>query len=191
MKSKVILVCICLLFTLVILTSCGKITDNGALSEPIVSKDLDESSAVQDNITSPSPFDTGGSLILVTSNGETSAPFVDGTYWSTTWTGEYWISGDGMPLIYSLPEIAHELPIIIYGSDFSVDFRENVSFSWLSIFNASFERIHHNVDLSYLEELSEGTYYIIIVVNEQGKFISTENKHESFGYECAYNMVVK
>ncbi len=96
-----------------------------------------------------------------------------------------------MPLIYSLPEIAHELPIIIYGSDFSVDFRENVSFSWLSIFNASFERIHHNVDLSYLEELSEGTYYIIIVINVQGKYIPTENKHESYGYVCAYNMVVK
>jgi hypothetical protein len=47
------------------------------------------------------------------------------------------------------------------------------------------------MDLSYLEELPEGTYYLMIVVIERGEYIESESQHENEGYECAFKLVVK
>lgn len=201
MRSKGLLVCTCLLFTLFILISCGKSSDVGASSEPVTSNKPDEASTEQnteqtnkqDNVMStlPSDIDTESSpLIFITSNGETYAPF-ENIIWSEERTEEGGISVDYLSLIDTLPTVAHKLSTVVYSDDFTVDFGENVSFQRLTIFNDSFELIDKDASLSDLEELTEGTYYIIIAVKKKGRFINEGNEHAASGYECAFSLVVK
>jgi len=195
LKNKTLLICICLLFAFFILTGCRNGSDRVATSESVTSNNSEVSNtdqnSEQNDTTSLSPIDTEDApLVLITSNSETYTPFVN-SIWSSTWTGEGWVEADYLPLINKRSEVAHELPVIIYNNDFSVDLGKNVTFQWLSIFNDSFEPVHDNADLSLLKELHEGTYYIILVVNKQGKLIKTENEHEASGYECTFSLVVK
>lgn len=125
----------------------------------------------------------------MTSNDETTVPYML-PLGSETATENGWRSAGGMPLIEMLPEIAQDLPLIKYSKDFSVQYKENVSFKWLAIYNESFELLHDNVDLSYIEELSEGTYYIGICVVEKGEYIESENEYESHGYNCTFKLAV-
>ena len=137
---------------------------------------LDVSNPELDSKAPVPTTDTGESLILVTTNGETTAPFVN-LVWATEWTENGWIAADGFPLTDMLPEIISELPIIRYGDDFSVQYKDGVSFSGLSIFDNNFDRLHNNVHLSYLDGLPAGTYYIGIRVTGQGMNISQKVLH--------------
>ena len=201
MRSKGLLVCICLLFTLFILISCGKSFDEGASSEPVTSNKPNEANTEQNteqtneqnNIISTLPIDIDtddSPLILITSNGETYAPF-ENIIWSEERMEEGGISVDYLSLIDMLPTVVHELSTVVYSDDFTVDFAENVSFQRLTIFNDSFELIDKDASLSDLKELTEGTYYIIIVVKKKGRFINEGNEHAASGYECAFSLVVK
>lgn len=128
-------------------------------------------------------------LISITSGSETITPHRL-LLWSETSTKNGWLSTDGMPLIEKLPEIAQDLPLIKYSNDFSVKYKDNVSFKWLSIHGEDFELLHDNVELSYLEKLPKGTYYIGIVVVEKGKYIEAEQEYETYGYDFAFKLNV-
>ena len=143
---------------------------------------------------SPSP-DADDALIQVTSGGETTIPRVL-FLWDTTWTGGGWLAADTLPLSDTLPEIAGELSAVGYGGDFTVDYRDGVSFSYLSVYDDGFERLYHlagydDMEMSSLfSELPEGSYYVSITVAREGKYIESENEHEYHGYDCAFKLVV-
>lgn len=183
---------ICLLLSLSVLIGCNKIfigSDSENALEPIVSDNLGVSDSESDNEVSMSPVDIEESLILVVSDEKTIVPLVK-WLWSETWTEFGWLSVDGISLNNKLPDIVDELPLVNFSDNFSVQYKENVSFSGLSIFNNNFERLYHNVDLSYLDKLAEGTYFVVIQVLEQGEYIDIENEYEVHGYECAFKIVV-
>ena len=191
------LICVCLLFTIFILAGCGKdytdtnIPSDPLTAEPITSNISNESNPKPDNTEPPPPTEKWEPLILVTTNGETTAPFNHWLWSSQSWETLGWLCADGYPLYMKLPEYADELPAITYSNDFAVQYKENVSFYGLSIFNDSFERLLYRGKISSLDDLSEGTYYISIQVIVLGKYIEKEDEYESQGYECVFKMTVK
>jgi hypothetical protein len=154
--------CVCLLLLLLTFSGCGK-----AESE-----------------------DT---LITITSDGETTLPYLYWS-WSHSWTDDTWVEADALQLVYALPEIARELPTVCYCDDFTVQYQEGVSFAYMSIYDQDFERLYHiypSMDLSCLEELPEGKYYISISVVAQGEYIKPENEYEYNGSDCVFMLVVE
>jgi len=181
-----------LIICLSVLIGCNKIykgSDSENEQEYIVSDNIDVSDSESYNEVSTSPVDKGESPILVVSDDKTIVPLVK-WLWSETWTETGWLSADGLPLNNILPDIADRLPVVNFSDDFSVQYSENATFSGLSIYDENFERLYHNVDLSYLDKLGEGTYFVVIQVLKQGKYIDVENEYELHGYECAFKILV-
>lgn len=213
MRIRIVLVCISLLLVLPVIKGCNEAhTGSGSGSAsgspvsneqiPAVLDNPDEAGQKPGNEApdvpgpepgnevSASPTDAKEPQILIVSNKETAAPYVHWS-WNETLTGSGWVSADGMHLADILPDIADELPTVYYSDDFAVQYKENVSFCGLSVFDSKFEPLHRSVDLSYLDELSEGTYFAGIEVTRQGDFIEAEEKHESYGYDCVFKLMVK
>ncbi len=135
-------------------------------------------------------YDTDNSLILLISNGESISGYKN---WagSTSWTGLEWISADAALLKNKFSEVVNDIPSITYSDDFTYKLRDEVTFGYLSIYDESFNLLQLNVDFDCLGNLSPGTYYIVINVSKQGKYIRAEKEHESSNYEYAYELVVK
>lgn len=142
------------------------------------------------------PADSDKTMITITSNGETTLPYLRWS-WDTSRTDNGWVSADALQLICELPDIAPELPIVTYGDDFAVQYKEGVSYSYMWVYDDSFEYLHHiapydDIDyLTCLAQLPEGTYYIAIAVVKQGDYYVFENRHESSGYDCVFKLKVE
>jgi hypothetical protein len=158
------------------------------VSKPIVSISCESNTEYEKALSLPTA-DRDDTLILVTSSGEKIAPYII-SIWDETWTESGWLSADYMSLYFKLREIASELPVVSYSDDFTVQYEDSVSLKYISIYNVSFEQLHHNVDLTHLQELKAGTYYIGITVAERGIYIESEDKYESHGYDCACKLII-
>lgn len=168
-------VCI-LLIILLIFSGCGKAAPNNS----------SDSSA---------PADSDKTMITITSNGETTLPYLRWS-WGDSWTGDGWVSGDAIQLICELPDIAKELPVVSYHDDFKVQYEEGVSYSYMWVYDDSFEYLHHiapydDIDyLTCLAQLPEGTYYIAIAVVKHGEYIEAGDGYRNNGYDCVFKLVV-
>ena len=128
-------------------------------------------------------------LVWVKSADTISKPY-EKFLWENIWTGNGWLNADEISIFHELPDISKEFQQITYSDDFEIHYAEGVEFSSLSIYNSDFERIHHNVQPEVLQTLGQGTYYLVIVVSVQGKYIEAEEKYEYSGDECAYKLVL-
>lgn len=135
------------------------------------------------------PVIVDDSLILVQSIDVLSKPY-ENFLWAEIWTENGWLSGDGMRISYKFSDIHNEIPQITYCDDFKIHYKEGVEFLSLSVYNSDFDRIHHSTKQEVLSDLAEGTYYLVITVKVQGKYIETEEKYEYSGYECAYKIII-
>jgi len=167
-----------LLALLLMLSGCG-----AAISSAVSSSEVSE----PDSVVSTVSIDLSKPMILITSNGETSRTYAS-VLWDNPWTGENFLCADFYGVY--LPDIAERLSAVTYADDFSIQYREDITFSYIRIFNENFERLYNNVDLSDLKELPEGTYYVVIVVVKQGDYIASVSQYEKSGYECAFKLVV-
>ncbi len=129
-------------------------------------------------------------LITVTSNGETIAPYENFAF-ARSWAENGWLYADGIALLYQLPELADELPVVTYSDNFAVQYKSGVSFLRMSVCSEAFEQIEHNARLEYIKELPAGTYYIGIVVTFDGKYIESEGEAEYIAYECAFRLIME
>ena len=147
------------------------------------------------NESDESPSSSEDTLISITSNRETTLPYLYWA-WDSSWTSDGWLAADALQLIYSLPDTAQELPTISYYEDFALQYEEGVSCSHMLVFDANFKQLSHvaNYDdvnhLTYLKELPEGTYYVCIAVVKQGLYIEPESKYEHSGIDCIFKLVV-
>ena len=133
------------------------------------------------------PVVVNDSLILVQSGDVLSRPY-ENFLWSKKWIEAGWISGDGMSVSHKLSVIENEIPQITYRDDFEIFYREGVEFLSFSVYGSDFGRIHHNVKEDVISDLEEGTYFLIITVKSQGRFVETEDEYEYSGYECVYKI---
>jgi hypothetical protein len=171
--------CVWLLLVLFIFSGCGQAVPRHGGDEPY-----------------ESPADFDDTLISITSNGETTPPYLYWV-WDSSWTGEGWLAADALQLIYALPDIEKKLPIVSYHDDFSVQYKEGVSFSYMLVYDTDFTQLFHIAsydDKDYIEclkELPEGTYYVGIAVVERGNYIESENQYEHSGTNGVFKLVVK
>ena len=128
-------------------------------------------------------------LILVRSNDETSKPY-ENLLWQQQWSGRGWLSADAASISLTLSEVCNELPQITYGDDFEIRCGDGVEFLSVSVYSSDFDRIHHNVSADVLKDLAGGTYYLVITVKSQGKYVAAQGEYEYSGYECACKMIV-
>lgn len=139
---------------------------------------------------------TDKTLISITSNGETTLPYLRFS-WGSSMTDNGWLEADAVQLICDLPDIAPELPIVRYHDDFTVQYSEGVSYSSMLVYDDSFKPLDHiatysEIDyLTCLQELPEGTYYIGIAVVEQGDYIESAGKYEHSGTDCVFKLMVE
>jgi len=146
---------------------------------------------IADRLDSASTATIGGAdgPLSITSNGATVMPYQN-PLWSQDWDGAGWLAGDGMSVSYTLPEIAKELPTVTLRDNFEFIYGDNASFSYLSIFDESYDRIYHNVTLDRLIGLPAGMYYVSAVVKVQGEYIAEGKDFEATGYECVFKLIV-
>lgn len=133
------------------------------------------------------PVTVDDSLILIESAGSLTKPY-ENFIWAEEWDGYGWLSGDGTSISRQFLDIQQELPQIIYGDDFKIHYKDGVEFSSLSVYNSDFGIVFHNAEQNVLNDLEEGTYYLVINVKKQGEYVEAEEKYEYSGYECAYKL---
>lgn len=130
------------------------------------------------------------SLILVQSVDTLVKPY-ENFLWAEKYSEQGWLIGDGTSVSRIFPEVYNEIPqIIFYGDIFDIHYKDKVEFISLSVYNSDFERVYHNAGQEVLDDLTQGTYYLIITVKEQGAYIESEEKYEYSGYECVYKIVI-
>jgi len=110
--------------------------------------------------------------------------------WAESWTEYGWLNGDGMSVSMKFAEIQAEIPAVTYRKDWEILYQDGVSFLYASVYSETFERLYHNAELSVLDELTDGNYYLVITVKKQGDYIEADQKYESTGYECAFFLEV-
>lgn len=127
--------------------------------------------------------------ITVHTGGGDTTPYVN-FLWAQSYGENGWIAADGTRISWNLSQLCNEFPEITYGNDFQIRYQDGVTFQHLSVYNAELQCIHQNVTQDVLKTLPDGTYYLVINVNVQGKYIAAEKQHETSGYECAYKLQV-
>ncbi len=192
------LIALILVYVLTFLFGGYKITEDEEnktlppITEPTtpIIEQLPESSIPETNAPTKEPREpvvVNDSLVLVQSGNALSRPY-ENFLWSKKWIEAGWISGDGMSISHKLSVIENEIPKITYCDDFEIFYREDVEFLSFSVYGSDFCRIHHNVKDDIISDLEEGTYFLIINVKSQGRFVETEDQYEYSGYECVYKI---
>lgn len=133
--------------------------------------------------------DVGSSLILVRSDGVLTEPYKN-FLWAMSCLGNDWVSADGMSIVDKFPEVHEEIPQITCSDDFEIYYGDGVTFSYISVYDENFGELHHDTGESVLKNLREGTYYLVVAVQSQGRYIEPQDKYESSGYQCVYKLVV-
>lgn len=184
MRRMGLSVCFGLLLILLTFSGCGNVASNSPSSGAGQSISKPDS-----NVSTPS-VDLTKPLITITSGGKTINTY-ENILSDFSWDGENFRCADCASVWSMLPKIDEELSVVTYADDFTIQYREDASFMYIAIFDDDFERLYNAVDLSYLERLPEGTYYIAIDVRRQGRYIISEDEYEVRGYECAFKLVVE
>lgn len=127
--------------------------------------------------------------LLIHSNGKDREPYLNFA-WASSYTGDGWISASGYRISMQSPDIFNEFPEIPYGNDFSLKYGNNASLNSVTVYDADRNIIYQRTTEEVWKELEPGTYYLVIDVTVQGKYIASEKRHESTGYECACKLVI-
>ena len=135
-----------------------------------------------------STADLNQPMILITSGDETISTYAS-ILWASLWNGEQLECADCESSTFI--GAVNQLSVVTYADDFSIQYREDITFSYIRIFDEGFIRIYNAVDLSYLDGLPEGIYYIVVVICKQGDYIISKDEYEYIGYECAFKLVVE
>ncbi|MBQ3125797.1 MAG: hypothetical protein IJC15_01895 [Clostridia bacterium] len=127
--------------------------------------------------------------VMICSNGTQIQPYAN-FVWAETWTEQGWLSMSGNSISRQNSGIHHLFPQAVYHEDFALQYAGGVTPTAMAIYSEGGELLHRNATLSDLAELAEGAYDLVITVKVQGKYIESEDRHESAGYEYACRLTV-
>ena len=145
-----------------------------------------------DNYAGPDiPSDTANP-ITVRSSGKTIHPFLSFAY-SETWTENGFLCVDGGLALNELTEWSEAtyLPALVYSEDFTISYADKVSFRYVIPFDESKNQMDHLYDITELENLDPGRYFIGIVVNQEGDYIEQAKQSECTGWTCLFRLTVE
>lgn len=110
-----------------------------------------------------------------------------------TYSKGNWLSTQGLRASIELPNIADELPEIVWDEEIQVHVPEDVDLYYIIVFNENYQAIGWYSEIgqlrSFWDEASFGAYYVAIAVTWEGDFIPSMLGHESFGSEFVFKMV--
>lgn len=131
-------------------------------------------------------------LIYVQSAGSTIQPVLSFAY-SEKWTENGFLCVDGGPVLNELTEWSEAtyLPALVYSEDFTVSYADKVSFRYVIPFDESKNQMDHLYDITELENLDPGRYFIGIVVNQEGDYIEPAKQSECTGWTCLFRLTVE
>ena len=154
---------------------------------PIVKSFVVDNKGTQNqNDTSP-VFDDA--LISVQSAGIFVKPY-ENFVWAQSWSEDGWLSADGMRVSYKFSDVDNDIPSITYSDNFAIHYGDGVEFLSLMVYDSAFERVPNTDNIDALNELAEGTYYLVITVKIKGDYIESDDKFEQTGYECVYKITI-
>lgn len=129
------------------------------------------------------------SLITVVSGDDQIQPYIH-LLNSTEWTNKGWLSTDYEQFAHVLPDIAEQLPELIYAEDINLICSGELSYVYLSVYNEAYEKINlHNETWNVLCGLPKGTYYVGVVVRREGEYVKKGNANEAKTFECAFKLI--
>lgn len=129
------------------------------------------------------------SLITVVAGNDQIQPYIH-LLNSTEWTKKGWLSTDYEQFVHVLPDVAEELPELIYAKDIDLICSGELSYVYLSVYNEAYEKINlHNETWNMLHDLPEGTYYVGVVVRQEGEYVKKGNANETKTFECAFKLI--
>lgn len=110
------------------------------------------------------------------------------------WDGECMVMYDGPTAKEMLPDLAAEgkLENLVYYPDIRAEYFSNVAWNGKAyVFDESFEEIAHNEDISMLEKLGAGTYYVSLPMELTGEYIEEADEWEEELIECIFKLTVE
>ena len=128
-------------------------------------------------------------LLTVKSGDTTITPYEHKTS-SRSWDAEdkEWISAERPQL--KLLAVAKELPTLIYAGDLRFDHGKQVTVRSISLYDSLRSQNALGHDLSALETLHAGEYYVVIHATRQGDYIREEKDYERSGYDFAFRLIL-
>lgn len=136
------------------------------------------------------------SLITVVAGNDQIQPYIH-LLNSTEWTKKGWLSTDYEQFVHVLPDVAEELPELIYAKDIDLICSGELSYVYLSVYNEAYEQINfryeklnfHKETWNVLQYLPKGTYYVGVVVRQEGEYVKKGNANETKTFECAFKLI--
>lgn len=148
---------------------------------------------------SPIPTDGSGALAGGDSARQNNAGVVvrlgDQTitpYESFLWSEKGGVVGCAISFFYQLPDAAQELPHLKWGAayEFEIELPEHAELLRFDLYDAAFERIHHQIPKTNLPaalaEAQGDVCYVVFQVLYQGEYIPSSEEYENSGYEYAF-----
>lgn len=130
----------------------------------------------------------GGALILVTTSSDQIEPYMH-LESSTESTKKGMLNADFESFFYILPNVAADLPKLIYAEDIDVLCSGSLSFIGVSVYNEAYERINFNETWDVISGLQKGTYYVGVRVRQEGEYVKKWNANESRTFECGFKLI--
>ena len=114
--------------------------------------------------------------------------------WAETWTGDGWLSADGIPIEATIAEHMAEIPTLELRGEFTLRLETGVSrcSPLLRIYDKDMNLLVQQLDedLIPLTELEPGTYWVTLGACRKGKYISEQDRYEKTGYDCVFRLVI-
>ena len=114
--------------------------------------------------------------------------------WTETWTGDGWLSADGIPIETTIAEHVEEIPTLELRGEFSLRLETGVSRCGplLRVYDKDMNLLirQDDEDLTPLTALQPGTYWVTLGACRNGKYISEQDKYERTGYDCVFRLVI-
>ena len=133
-------------------------------------------------------------LLTVSCGGVSVEPYTAGR-WAETWTGDGWLAADGEPVEASIREHGDEIPVLILDGELTLTLGKGASRSnpMLRVFDIDLNLLVRRDDKSFeaLYELPPGDYWCSMVVTQRGDYVPSENRYESFGYDCVFRLWIR
>ena len=128
-------------------------------------------------------------LLTVKSGEDTITPY-EHISSSKSWDAEekVWTRAE-IPKL-KLLAIAEELPTLIYANDLRFDHVKQVTVRSISLYDSLRSQNSLGHELSVLETLHAGEYYVVIHAIKQGDYIREEKDYERSGYDFAFRLIL-
>ena len=161
------------------LAACSK-------TEPEISTPVPDFSAQSSEEENSTPMPA----CYVVSNGEMIEAY-ENFVWSNDYDEKGWLCADGEYYEDLFPLGKDEIPEVTYSEDFQVIYGESVTSKTVNVYDENFGQISENGTLEDLSALPGGTYYLVLQVRTQGKYIEEEKKSESSCSEYIYKLTIE